>query len=64
MSKEIKMRIDALNQEIEQLIDPATFVLNPRINEINHEVKSLQAQCNHNFVNGVCEFCYRGDCDE
>ena len=64
MSKEIKMRIDALNQEIEQLIDPATFVLNPRINEINHEVKSLQAQCNHNFVNGVCEFCYRGDCNE
>lgn len=64
MSKEIKMRIDALYEEAEKLIDPATFVLNPRINEINHEVKSLQAQCNHSFVNGVCEFCYRGDCNE
>ena len=64
MSKDIKMRIDALLAEAEKLIDPATFVLNPRINEINNEVKKLQEQCKHNFVNGICEFCYRGDCNE
>jgi hypothetical protein len=64
MSKEIKMKIDALNIEAEQLIDPTTFVLNPRISEISQEITKLQAQCNHNFVNGICEFCYRGDCDE
>ena len=63
MSKIIKERIDALNQEIEQLMDPATFVLNPRIHEIDKEIRALQAKCEHNFVNGVCEFCYRGDCN-
>ena len=64
MSKEIKMKIDALNTEAEQLMDPTTFVLNPRISEISQEITKLQAQCKHNFVNGICEFCYRGDCDE
>lgn len=64
MSKVIKERIDALNKEAEQLIDPATFVLNPRIQEIDKEIKMLQHQCRHNFVNGICEFCYRGDCNE
>ena len=62
MSKEIKEKIDALNQEAEQLMDPTTFVLNPRISEISQEITKLQAKCQHNFVNGICEFCYRGDC--
>ena len=63
MSKIIKEKIDALNQEIEQLMDPTTFVLNPRIHKIDKEIRALQAECKHNFVNGVCEFCYRGDCN-
>jgi hypothetical protein len=61
MSKEIKKRIDELSIEIEQLVDPTTFVLNPRINEIDKEIKELQAKCNHNFIDGICEYCYRGD---
>lgn len=64
MSKIIKERIDALNQEIEQLMDPTTFVLNPRISEIDKEIRALQAECEHNFVNGICEFCCRGECNE
>jgi hypothetical protein len=64
MSKEIKKRIDELSLEIESLMDPTTFVLNPRIGEIDKEIRALQLQCNHNFVNGVCEFCYRGDSNE
>lgn len=64
MSQEIKKRIDELSLEVEQLLDPTIFVLNPRIGEIDKEIKALQAQCQHNFVNGVCEFCYRGDRDE
>ena len=63
MSKEIKVKIDALNQEAMDLFDPTTFVLNPRIHEIDKEIRALQAECKHNFVNGVCEFCYRGDCN-
>ena len=64
MSQEIKKRIDELSLEVEKLMDPSTFVLNPRIGEIDKEIRALQAQCKHNFVNGICEFCYRGDCDE
>ena len=64
MSKIIKEKIDALNQEIEQLMDPTTFVLNPRIQEIDKEIKMLQHQCRHSFVNGICEFCCRGECNE
>ena len=64
MSKEIKKRIDELSLEIESLMDPTTFVLNHRIGEIDKEIRALQSQCNHNFVNGVCEFCYRGDSNE
>lgn len=61
MSKEIKEKIDKLMAESEKLLDPATFVLNPRIGEIDREITELQKQCKHNFVNGICEFCYRGD---
>ena len=61
MSKEIKKKIDELSLEIEKLMDPTTFVLNPRIGKIDKEIRELQAKCQHNFVNGVCEFCYRGD---
>ena len=64
MSKEIREKIDALMVEAEKLLDPATFVLNPRIGEIDREITELQKQCKHNFVNGVCEFCYRGDSNE
>ena len=64
MSKIIKEKIDALNQELEQLMDPTTFVLNPRIQEIDKEIKTLQHQCEHNFVNGICKFCCRGENDE
>ena len=64
MSKEIKEKIDALSKEAESLLDPTTFVLNPRIEEINLEIAKLQNECKHNFVNGICEFCYRGDSNE
>ena len=61
MSKEIKARIDELTAEMEAMMDPTVFVLNPRVSEINTEIASLQKQCAHSFKNGVCEFCYRGE---
>ena len=60
---EIFSLVTEKKQEIEDLFDPTTFVLNPRIHEIDKEIRALQAECEHNFVNGVCEFCYRGDCN-
>lgn len=57
MSKDIRIRINELSKETESLIDPTTFVLNPRIGEINQEIEELQAKCQHHFVEGMCEFC-------
>lgn len=57
MSKEIRIRMNELSEEAERLIDPTTFVLNPRIGEINQEIEELQSKCQHHFVNGMCEFC-------
>ena len=58
MSKEIKNRIDALQKEFDGLFDPSTFVLKPRLIEIQAEITQLQSKCNHNFIDGKCEFCY------
>lgn len=57
MSKDIRARMNELSKEAERLIDPTTFVLNPRIAEINQEIEELQHKCQHHFVEGMCEFC-------
>ena len=57
MSKDIRARMNELSKEAERLIDPTTFVLNPRITEINQEIEELQCKCQHHFVEGICEFC-------
>ena len=57
MSKEIRARMNELSEEAERLMDPTTFVLNPRIGEINQEIEELQSKCQHHFVGGMCEFC-------
>ena len=58
MSKEIKEKIDNLRWELEQVITPGTFILNPEVVRINKEIAILQNQCQHNYVDGQCEFCY------
>ena len=57
MSKEIRIRMNQLSEEAERLMDPTTFVLNPRIVAINQEIEELQSKCQHHFVDGMCEFC-------
>ena len=57
MSKEIRIKMDQLSEEAERLMDPTTFVLNPRIVAINQEIEELQSKCQHHFVEGICEFC-------
>lgn len=57
MSKEIRIRMNQLSEEAERLMDPTTFVLNPRIVAINQEIEELQSKCQHHFVEGMCEFC-------
>jgi hypothetical protein len=57
MSKEIRIKMNQLSEEAERLMDPTTFVLNPRIVAINQEIEELQSKCQHHFVEGMCEFC-------
>ena len=58
MSKIIKEKIDALSLEAEKLVDPTTFVLNPKFVEISNQIAALREQCKHHYVDGICEFCY------
>lgn len=57
MSEEIRNKIEQLTTELKEVFDPSTFVLNSRPAEILMEIGQLQEQCNHHYVNGVCEFC-------
>lgn len=62
MSKEIKERIDKLCKEYDEIFDPSTFVLKPRLFEIETEIMQLQKKCTHHFINGQCEFCKMEEC--
>ncbi len=63
MSKEIKMKIDQLCLELEQVVTPGMFTLNMEAAQISNKIAALQKQCKHNFVDGQCEFCYRMEGD-
>jgi hypothetical protein len=54
---EIFTKIQVKKALIEDLIDPTAFVLNPEIAALEEEINELQNQCNHNYVEGVCEYC-------
>ncbi len=51
-------------QEIEELLDPTTFVRNMAIEQLEKEIASLQAKCPHEFVEGVCKFCKKKEENE
>ena len=55
---EIKQKIDENNSIIEQLVTPNKFTLNNTVAKLLEENTKLQTQCQHNFVNGYCEYCY------
>ena len=59
MSREIKDKIDALRLELEEALAPGMFTLNPKVVRINKEIEALQNNCNHHFIEGQCEFCYK-----
>jgi hypothetical protein len=61
---EIKKQIDANYNLIEQSYKPDCFVLNTKVAKLMEEINVLQNLCQHNFVDGKCEFCYKeGDCE-
>lgn len=56
---EIKKKIDSNNKLIEELLSPNQFTLNNTIANILKENKELQSQCQHEFENGFCIYCYK-----
>ena len=59
MSKEIKAKIDNLRWQLEEAFTPGVFTLNPEVVRIRNEISMLQNECEHHYVEGQCEFCYR-----
>ena len=57
MSKEIRKKIDSLYNELETTVVPGDFIFNPKILIISKKIEALQKECQHHFVNGICEFC-------
>lgn len=57
----IKQNIDKNNQIIASILNPGQFVLNNTIAELLNENKQLQEQCDHEFVDGYCIYCYMED---
>ena len=56
---EIKSRIDLLNNQLEQLLQPNKFTLNNLVVEITTEIDKLQSQCSHKYMNNFCIYCYK-----
>ena len=42
-------------------ISISTFVLDPEMAHIQREIDNLQAQCTHEFVNGICKWCDKSE---
>ena len=55
---EIKEQIDRNNKLIKECMNPSEFTLNNTVAELLAENRRLQSMCNHNFVEGFCEYCY------
>jgi hypothetical protein len=54
---EIYEKVEQKFKRMEELFDPTTFVLNKESKQLEKEIRELQAQCLHEYVNGVCKFC-------
>lgn len=56
---EIKEQIDKNNQIIEAAMSPNKFTLNNTIAALLQENSKLQQQCEHEFEEGFCIYCYK-----
>jgi hypothetical protein len=43
--------------QLETLVDPTSFVLNPEAEKLQQEIYNLQQQCSHDFYRGKCKYC-------
>ena len=60
----IKEQIDRNNKLIEQFLTPNQFVLNNTVAQLLKENAQLQQQCQHEFEEGYCIYCYKSEEDK
>ena len=58
---EIHERIKFLNEQIERCLKPSEFTLNNLVIELSKEIDELQGKCKHEFQDGYCIYCYKGE---
>lgn len=57
-NNEIFTRVTSACEELDELLSSMdVFTFNPRVAELEKEIEELQSKCNHNFHEGVCEYC-------
>lgn len=56
---EIKAKIDDLELQIRQVINPGEFVLNQSLMDLLQQEKELRMQCPHEYENRRCIYCYK-----
>lgn len=59
--EEIKAKIIYNNQQIEKLLDPSVFILQPEVEAFMEDNEYLRSICEHEFVNGVCTICGKSE---
>lgn len=55
--EEIRDKINFNNQEIEKLLDPSIFILQPKVEMLIKDNEYLRSICIHDFKDGVCIYC-------
>lgn len=54
---EIFTLVTAKTKQLEDLIDPTSFVLNPEAQKLQEEIYELQTKCPHEYIEGICKYC-------
>jgi hypothetical protein len=55
--EQIKLEIEQRNHQIRELLMPHFYTLNNGVDVILGEIRSLQAQCPHEWEDGFCIYC-------
>ncbi len=58
-NKEINQKIKLNYSRLEDIMTPWIFTLNNEAKKILEENQKLQEQCEHEFVDGQCIYCYK-----
>lgn len=55
--KDIREKINFNNQQIQSLLDPTIFILQPEVQKYLEDNEFLKSICPHEYENGICIYC-------